>query len=1112
MSAYEQLELHEHVLKRPDTYIGSVRPETVNEWLPSANTSESTLALEELTYIPALHRLFTEALSNAVDNVWRSRAAGIPTKAIKISWADNPFTLSVWNDGQGIPIRTWSDTDPRYIPQVLFGELLTSSNFDDSKERETSGRNGIGISCTNIFSTHFHLLCADGERTYEQEWTDHMRVCGKPKIRKSTKKPFTQITWTPDLAYFTDRSGRVNERSEATTSSDQLRNESVIAPLQRLFYRMALDTAMLTGISVYVNEEKVPVKSFKDYVKLYASATESVVVPTTDGSNVGIVATTTPADAVSFVNGIYTREGGVHVDAWTQAIFKPLVDKISAKLPPSSKFSVKDLKKYLFLVVSVSLPNPEFSSQSKTKLTAPRPRVALAAPAVAKIVSALLKWPFVNEIIASYKSKELSSLKQAERKRAFKKIDGYDPANKIGMDSTLILCEGLSAKTYAVAGIEQGVEFSTNSERAPRTRRRGRDYFGILALRGKVLNTRNATPTMIKNNKEITSIIQALGVCYDVDYTDPAARRSLRYGRVLILADADTDGIHITSLIINLFDTLFPTLLTGGSAPFLYRMKTPIVKISAGRSAPSRFYTAVEAKAAIDAAPKNAQIKYYKGLGTSSNEDIKASFGKVVQHYLYDDEARVNLDKVFAKDNANLRKAWLANPASLDVDHADDAALPITEFIDQEHILFSLEDCKRSIPHLMDGLKESQRKILYACFSRSSESVKVAQLAGYVAERTNYHHGEGCLFDTITKMAQDFCGSNNLPLLAKDGQFGSRQSNGKDAAHARYIYTKLSPWTRSLFPKEDDPLLHVQVEEGKTIEPEFYLPVLPVLLLNGVQGSIGTGWSSTIPSYNPKDCEAWVRARLRGEVAITPEPWVRDFTGTITRSGDCSYITAGIHTPPSAPRAPHLISEIPLGMSIDKCKEHLEDLLEQHKIRKLVNHSTPNKVHFEFFSEPAFKASDLKLTSSFKLSNLVAFVPAATGSVLQRFASIDELLDTWFALRLEAYAARKRLLRDQLKRELATVENKARFIADVIAGDLVVWHVSRKELVEKLTTGRFDHIDTLINLPIHRVSQEHLDELIARRKELVSELKVLKNTPPEKLWERDLDAVKRLMT
>ena len=198
------------------------------------------------------------------------------------------------------------------------------------------------------------------------------------------------------------------------------------------------------------------------------------------------------------------------------------------------------------------------------------------------------------------------------------------------------------------------------------------------------------------------------------------------------------------------------------------------------------------------------------------------------------------IDLAFSKKKADDRKEWLKLYEPGTVLDPKLTEIPISDFINKELILFSLADNIRSIPSVLDGLKPGQRKVMYACFKRNLKSeIKVAQLGGYVSEHTGYHHGEQSLYQTIVGLAQDFVGSNNIYLLKPNGAFGTRATGGKDSAAPRYIFTELNKITRKIFNPLDDPLLTYIQDDEQTVEPEWYLPVIPMILVNGAEG-IGT--------------------------------------------------------------------------------------------------------------------------------------------------------------------------------------------------------------------------------------------------------------------------------
>ena len=271
-------------------------------------------------------------------------------------------------------------------------------------------------------------------------------------------------------------------------------------------------------------------------------------------------------------------------------------------------------------------------------------------------------------------------------------------------------------------------------------------------------------------------------------------------------------------------------------------------------------------KDAIGSNASKFSVKYYKGLGTSTAAEARDYFSDLATHQLDFDLLREGdgdlVDMAFSKKRVEDRKTWLRSlePGAF-VDYGVDA-LAYKDFVHKELSLFSVADNQRSIPCVVDGLKPSQRKVLFACFKRKlKREIKVAQLAGYVSEHSAYHHGEASLTGTIVGMAQDFVGSNNVNLLAPCGQFGTRIMGGKDAAFSRYIFTKLEAVARKVFHPDDDAVLKYLDDDGQSIEPNYYVPVLPLALCNGADG-IGTGWATSVPNYDPKQLIAVLRRMI----------------------------------------------------------------------------------------------------------------------------------------------------------------------------------------------------------------------------------------------------------
>ena len=1610
-SIYQKKDQISHVLDRSDLWVGSTRPKNSEEFIVIKDKNGDFKIIKKIiNYPPAFLRIFIEALSNAIDNYQRSNKTKTPSKMIKININEDTGETSVWNDGQAIPIEIHPE-EKMYNHTLIFGHLLSGSNYDDTEQRDVSGRNGIGIKATSIFSKKFTVFGLDSasKKTFSQTWKNNMREVEDPII-KDTKlnDNFTKVTYFPEFERF---------GLEGYTSD-----------IISLFLKYIIDASMLMNtVDVYFNEELIPVKDLESYSQLYETSTnDSLLIKNKNCEVLVCPANINEFQAISFVNGVYTKLGGVHVDTCSEAIFRPLVEKFNKKDKP--QVNIKDIKQFFRIFIVCTLPNPEFSSQEKDKLESPKLNFEIKQADINKI----LKWNVIEEINDIIKMKEMVVLKKSEKKKkGYTKIEGLDPANnaggKLGYQCSLIVCEGLSAKTFAVAGIKKGVydkagrdwfgclplrgkcialdtpillwngqikkaqdikvgdilvndmgeqttvlelfsgtdtmyevqqlkgdNYTVNSEhtltlkvsgncsitwldkkncwnmeyfdrdtmkiknkqifcsnengeceqeicevvdckdyqksfcdRSSLTRHynrkhkdleypkpkksivcynstkskdegyieilefqktinddnivdidikeylklddrvkhllkgfklnnyikwdkkdvlldpyilgmwlgdglasgygfagedielinewrlwciknnceivhNNRDSFTIrkkdsLKLGGKAkkinigssnssnkncracsdkvsescsndkelaelnknrtiqiidydnkevygsnplrealkkynlidnkhipidyiindketrlkllagfidtdgyvgkcgrieicqskdrknmldslllicrslgfycyinekkasyidkdgkkiykeayrlsvsgngiseiptklprkklehvfvkdslntginivekgqgeyvgfmtdkthrfllgdftvthncLNVRNSIPTTIAKNKVITDLIQALNLRHDLDYTDDKNYKTLSYGKVILLTDADCDGLHISGLVMNFIHYLFPSILERKD-PYIISMCTPIVRVF-NKGNDLLFYDENRYKQyEKEQLEKNKTFKskYYKGLGTTKPEDVPDIFGSKLIEYNNDEYSNSNMNKVFHKKFADTRKEWLENyeinqDFSLD-DQGKIVNMDISDFLNNEVIKFSHNDCKRSIPSLFDGLKESQRKVFYAIKKKNltynKTSLKVAQLGGYVAEHSNYHHGEQNLYDTIVKMAQDFVGSNNIPLLYRDGMFGTRMSLGKDSASARYIFTKMESITPLIFREEDDILLDYVIDDGDIVEPKFYIPILPMILINGCIG-IGTGYSSSIPSYNPLDIIECIKIWLDndGEVLIKDpddgvtlsmfpdiHPWYRGFKGTVEKC-DNKYITYGLI---NKNKDKVEITEIPINMSIDNFKEKLEDLMVNKTIKNMKNYSSPNEVNFlvtESDDGILCSLDNLGLYSYIHTTNMVLFNEKEQ---LKKY-TVDQILNEFCKMRYSYYEKRKKHIIVSLEKELKFLGNKERFITEIVNKKLNVMNVDEDVLIAELEKKGYDKFnktedvnddesDTkngynyLLKLPVRTLTANQIQKIKNDILSLKTKLKNTINTTEKNMWLNEL--------
>lgn len=1114
---YEKKDPITHCLDRPDMYVGSVRLRNTLEFVgtPEFSCEEKTISTS-----PALLRIFIEILSNATDNVERSRNTPTPCTSIYVNIDPESGETSICNDGAIVPIEI-HPTEECYNHTMIFGMLLTGSNYNDEEERLIAGRNGIGGKATNIFSQKFIVEGYDPEQKLKliQTWTDNMRKVEDPIITSVNKKHgYTKITWTPDFKRFSLKGGYTPD-------------------ILSMYTRYVMDSAMLCpNVKVYFNNVRVPSNTLVKYAKLYNPPPidgEYLEITHVHGSRVLIHSVTGSGGSVSFVNGVYTRLGGQHVDAWTEALFRPIVDKVNGKgktkTKTGPKINITDVRQFFRIFVVCTVSRPEFDGQDKNKLESPQ-ILADVKPAQLK---SILKWSSITSIEDIIRGKEMVALKKSEgKRRTVATVPGLDNANNAGgkhsSDCSLFICEGLSAKTYVVAGINIGVYG-----------KKGRNWNGILPLTGKILNVRNATTTSIAGNKVITSIIQTLGLKHGVDYTKETNYSSLNYGRVICISDEDEDGFHIEGLLLNLFHVLFPSLIQR-KIPYITSMRTPIARVYLPGKKTQLFYDENRFKGYVRDKTSHGEkvnAKYYKGLGTTKESDVPDTFGKKMIEYLHSDNVNTEMNKVFHKNNANDRKEWLSTytPGVIDGawsldDQSEMSKMTVSDFLNVEMIKFSHGDCARSLPNIVDGLKESQRKILYAVRKRGlrygGQSLKVAQLSGYTAEHSNYHHGEQNLQETIVNMAQDFVGSNNIPLLYPDGGFGTRLAGGHDAASSRYIYTKLGALTEYIYRGEDDPLLDQVNDDGDFVQPFYYVPIIPMILVNGSIG-IGTGWSCAVPCYDPLEIIECVRVWIENDgeviiedpddedgslISLLPDihPWYKGFEGKIVhdKTVNGKYITHGVIK--NITKTTWEVTELPIGVWTDKFKEQCETLVSEKKLKSVKNYSTTRRVNF-ILEAPINPTSFLKLASYLYTSNIVLFTKDGK---IHKYNSIDEVVDEFCKVRMDYYVRRKAHKLKELESTYLVVNNKIRFIMDIMNDNINIMNIQESKIQEQLTRQGYDKVngtyDYLLGMHIRTFTQEKVDKLNEHMKELDKQIKILKKTHEKDIWLRELNELENV--
>ena len=786
-SKYVKLDQREHVLTRPGMYIGSIETDPCDTWTFSED--EQRMVKKRINYIPGLFKVFDEILVNAVDHAVRLKSklpseVGHYVKNIKVIIHEDTGVIEVENDGDGIEVMKHPEHNI-YIPELIFGNMLTSTNYDDTEEKIIGGQNGIGAKACNVFSEFFEIETVDATRKkhYIQRFENNMSSTLEPTIIKYTKKPFTTIRFKPDFKRF-----------------GMYVNDDTYKDMIQVMQKRVYDICAVTDkdVTVWLNNKKLEFKTFEKYVDMYiGDKKDHVRVHEVVNDRWEVVASYNDFNGfeqISFVNGIWTLRGGKHVDYIANQITKKLIDLIGKRRKDvANHLKPQAVKDNLILFVKSTIVNPTFDSQSKETLTTPSSKFGSKAEISDKFIDKLYKTGIVEKLVEISAIQGNADLKKTDGKKrdTIRGIHKLDDANWAGtaksQECTLILTEGDSAKTMVIAGLSK----------------LGRDQYGVFPLRGKLMNVKDLTLKRILENEEINNLKKILGLESGKEYKSLA---DLRYGKIMILTDQDVDGSHIKGLLFNMFHTLWPSLLKDHN--FITSMLTPIVKASARNNQVLSFYNLTDFENwRKDHSEGNWHIKYYKGLGTSTEEEAIQYFTdmKAVDYIYSGQPSDDKIELAFNKKKADDRKQWLSAYDKQSTLDYKDPQVSYEAFVDKDLIHFSNYDLERSIPSLCDGFKVSQRKILFSCFKKNlvDKEIRVAQLAAYVSENAAYHHGEASLQGAITSMAQEFVGSNNINLLLPNGQFGSRVGGGKDASQPRYIHTVLNPLTLKVFRKED---------------------------------------------------------------------------------------------------------------------------------------------------------------------------------------------------------------------------------------------------------------------------------------------------------------------
>ena len=1088
-SSYSKLSPIEHVLTRPVMYVGSVERVTRRDWCLQEQTAS---IVKTDTPVSVLH-LFKEVVSNVGDNAVHSVEQGIdPGKCtIKIEGA----RITVSNEGLSIPIE--KNAEGILIPISIFSEMLSGSSLGET--RTAGGAHGIGIKAVGILSNHYsvRILNPVQRRSFFCTWKNNLKDTTGPEIKR-----YNGTESLVEVSYVIDHK-RFNYKERTFSYSDLDIS---------MFKWVAACLSFTAQIPVHFNREVLQY-DLLSYARLYT--TEETDYFTIEKDNVRCIVLDTPQKGkqIGFCNHIINSSGGVHVAAPLKLIKQYLVDRRKSKKSngqedKDQKISLVSLKPHITVITSITgIENPEFGGgQTKTSMTAPKVTVTCSD----KLLSKVNKWGLIKQLDVKIFAK-LGVIPEMRRKGKYMESTTGDDAtliDQLPQDCRLRFFEGESAEGYGAILLDY-VEG-------------GRKLYGDFVMRGKLLNVLKASDEKIRKNREINEMVARLGLKMGADYSLASARKALRYGGAIIMADADEDGNHIRALLITFFHRFFPALLEMG---FVVDYMTPYLRATKGSQyKPFYFEKQYNDWKAVNNL-KGWQIAYYKGLGRSQAPEIKLDYqNKKEVTMIYDEHAAEKLALVMGagEEATDLRKAWMKE-YSPNTSMTIGKQLNISSFLDYFMRNYSHSTLKRNMNTLADGLTHVVRKIVYGAFhvfGRSCTSKKlerVTDFAGKVGEITKYHHGIS-IQGSVTHLAQDFPGTNNLPLLIGKGRFGTIEKGGKHAAEPRYVEVVASPLLPLIFRPDDDKLLTLAESEGLKVEPEFYLPIVPLALINGCN-SVCTGWKTDIPNYNPLELIDALLHRLVGRRFREPVPWYRGYRGTILLEGN-TLISRGIVKWKSDNS--YVLTCLPVGVWNNSYKEKLMKWVLEDKIEGYVPDCTATKT---WFSVTGWKSEDgarptLKEIKAETRENLTNLTLLGTDGLPIEYYNVKAILEDFYQFRLPFFDKRREVIVAELHSKLALMKERKMYIDACIRGDLQFQTESgqskkRTEILERIAELglRKEFYVPVVGsgitpVPLHKMDSDGVAPYMEKIYALEREIELVASKTAEMMWKDDLERLR----
>ena len=1065
---YNILSQQEQILRNPDMFVGKTSCKTGD-----ANTNPWSYyedgRLIEKDVIPALWKLFDEVAQNVIDVYQKNSLSDeeIPVTNVKIEVSDD--TISVWNNGSGVPIEKSTKASVKMGRDVLCPELVwfhfgTGDNLD-TEDRMVGGKNGYGSKLCGVFSTKYEVKTCDGKQRFSMVAKKNMTKVDSPKVKVANKnaKSFTEVKFKIDLKQF-----KLNNKA-----IDKINDDTKFA-IEKRVQDMA---NFMPNAKVYFNKVKVKRMTPRQHSALVVGK-HNILFQIENDNQFICVASKKPdagTGCCAYTNGIFNRSGGIHVTKLLSALHTGM-GKLSKEYTTAGIHRAMLKRRLLFYIVYKNVVNPMFDGQCKDSLTdcdsGSKPPISYQKENH-KVYFDKLRRQLRDYMKKKSKDKETNEAK---------KSDG------IGCQRYVNVTDLMDARFAGTGKSHECALFITEGKSAARLASAmcPKDKYGVLPIRGKFLNAAKNSKVVFNKNAEVIAIKQTLGLKQS---TKDA--KNLRYGKVIIFTDQDDDGYHIRLLLMSMFCTHWPELVKNG---FLHMMETPIVKANKG-SKTIEFYDQDKAEKHMRE-NQGWNYRYYKGLGTSTAKDAKEYFKnrhKLIKK-IHGDQKLVKKAMGDLHDSRDFRQYLSKGVKKCDMRDRGN----IEFIVKRQFAAYAYASNLRKIPSEIDGLVPAMRKVLYYAikYIKGNDNI-VDRLANRAADKTRYHHGSNNLIGVIVNMASDYVGGIQVPFFQQNGQFASRHDD--EHAAGRYIKTGLMKYIKLMFPESDMSFYPQQMDEGEVIEPVYMVPIVPLLLVNGHKGGLGCGYASEIPPHDMRKVIKLVKQYIeKKDCTWDLQVFYKNFRGTFDEN-----FTYGKYTYNETDSS-YTVTELPIGVKTDKFIANIKKVTKH--IEFMDDHKSGDRVHLKIYN--CEKKVIEKLMKKRIRENIS--VLGTDGEV--KHTTYNELLKKFMDERRDVYCKRKANLASQKLVEYSCVEVKRRivdtFLKKVWKPEDVSDDKGIEEVCRKLNSGfEFTVKEKDLDVSIRKLNKKYNIFLEKKSKELLAEHHAILNKPVEETWIEELDAL-----